>query len=257
MSNVKWVKITTDIFDDEKILLIESLPEADSIIVIWFKLLCLAGKQNNNGVFVMNDKIPYTEKMLATIFRRKETTVQMALKTFQDFKMIEIIEGVITIPNWDKHQNIMGLDKIREDTRVRVALHREKQKQIAQCNVTGNVTVTQCNATEEEKNKKKNIEEEYNNICASAFSEFWDIYPRKIDKARAEKAFKGALKKDKAENIINGTKAYAKQCAISKTEQGYIKHAATFLNGECWKNEYNINETQEVKQKIGKYDNVL
>ena len=48
MSDVKWIKITTGIFDDDKILLIESLPEADSIIVIWFKLLCLAGKQNNN-----------------------------------------------------------------------------------------------------------------------------------------------------------------------------------------------------------------
>ena len=46
MADIKWIKITTDIFDDEKILLIESLPEADSIIVIWFKLLCLAGKMN-------------------------------------------------------------------------------------------------------------------------------------------------------------------------------------------------------------------
>ena len=46
MSNVKWIKMTVNIFDDEKILLIESLPDADSIIVIWFKLLCLAGKQN-------------------------------------------------------------------------------------------------------------------------------------------------------------------------------------------------------------------
>ena len=57
MSEVKWRKITTDIFDDEKILLIESLPDADSIIVIWFKLLCLAGKMNNSGVFVMNDTV--------------------------------------------------------------------------------------------------------------------------------------------------------------------------------------------------------
>ena len=71
MADVKWIKITTDIFDDEKILLIESLPEADSIIVIWFKLLCLAGKMNNSGVFVMNNRLPYTDKMLATIFRRK------------------------------------------------------------------------------------------------------------------------------------------------------------------------------------------
>ena len=92
MADIKWIKITTDIFDDEKILLIESLPEADSIIVIWFKLLCLAGKMNNSGVFLLSDKIAYTDKMLATIFRRKESTVQLALKTFEQFGMIEILD---------------------------------------------------------------------------------------------------------------------------------------------------------------------
>jgi predicted phage replisome organizer len=162
MSEVKWIKIVTDIFDDEKILLIESLPEADGIIVIWFKLLCLAGKQNNNGVFLINNTIPYTDKMLATIFRRKESTVQMALRTFEQFGMIEMIDGVITIPKWDKHQNVASLEKIREDTRIRVSKHREKQKMLAACNVTGNVTsnvtVTRCNAIEEE--KKEDIEED-------------------------------------------------------------------------------------------------
>ena len=69
MAAVKWIKVVTDIFDDEKILMIEGIPSADSIIVIWFKLLCLAGKSNNSGVFIFNDRIPYTEEMLATIFR--------------------------------------------------------------------------------------------------------------------------------------------------------------------------------------------
>ena len=64
-ADVKWIKIVTDIFDDEKILLIESMPESDGIIVIWFKLLCLAGKQNNNGILMLNDKLPYTDEMLA------------------------------------------------------------------------------------------------------------------------------------------------------------------------------------------------
>ena len=85
MAEVKWIKICTDIFDDEKILLIENMPEADSIIVIWFKLLCLAGKQNNGGVFMLNDKIAYTEEMLATIFRRPLNTVRLALKTFETY----------------------------------------------------------------------------------------------------------------------------------------------------------------------------
>ena len=114
MADVKWIKITTDIFDDEKMLLIESLPEADSIIVIWFKLLCLAGKMNNSGVFLMNNRIAYTDKMLSTIFRRKESTVQLALKTFEQFGMVEVVDNVITIPNWDKHQSLDSYEKKKE-----------------------------------------------------------------------------------------------------------------------------------------------
>ena len=109
MSDVKWIKITTDIFDDEKILMIESLPSADSIIVIWFKLLTFAGKQNNDGVFIMNNRIAYTEEMLASIFRRDLNTVKLALNTFRNFGMIEIVDDVITIPNWNKHQTLDAL----------------------------------------------------------------------------------------------------------------------------------------------------
>lgn len=131
MADVKWIKITTDIFDDEKILLIESLPESDSIIVIWFKLLCLAGKMNNSGVFMMNDSIAYTDEMLATVFRRKETTVKMALDTFEKFGMIQRIDGVLTIPNWGKHQTLDQLEKKREYQRGYMRDYRAKQKEIA------------------------------------------------------------------------------------------------------------------------------
>lgn len=155
MAEVKWIRIVTDIFDDEKILLIEQLPQGDSLIVIWFKLLCLAGKQNNGGVFMLNDRIPYTEEMLATIFRRPLSTVRLALATFENFGMIAVVDGAITIPKWEIHQNIDGLEKIREQTRQRVAKHREKQKLIAE-NVT--LHVTECNATEEEKEKDIDIE---------------------------------------------------------------------------------------------------
>lgn len=162
MADVKWIKIVTDIFDDEKILLIESMPEADGIIVCWFKLLCLAGKQNNGGCFMMNDRIAYTDEMLSTIFRRPLNTVRLAMNTFEQFGMVEIINGVITIPNWEKHQNIDGLDKIREQNRLRKAKYDQKRKELPSgnvtSNVTSNVTVTCGNATdknrkEEEKNK--------------------------------------------------------------------------------------------------------
>jgi len=130
MSDVKWIKILTDVFDDEKILLIEQLPEGDSIIVIWFKLLCLAGKQNNSGVFQMANGIAYTDKMLASIFRRKESTVQLALATFEQFGMVEIIDGTVTIPNWGKHQSIERIEARREYQREYMKEYREKQKQL-------------------------------------------------------------------------------------------------------------------------------
>ena len=131
MPDVKWIKITTDIFDDEKILLIESLPDSDAIIVIWFKLLCLAGKMNNSGVFVINDKIPITEAMLAAIFRRKESVVRLALETFENLGMVEIINDVVTIPNWCKHQSLDALEKKKEYDRDYMKKKRARQKQIA------------------------------------------------------------------------------------------------------------------------------
>lgn len=127
-SDIKWIKVCTDIFDDEKILLIESMPESDSIIVIWFKLLCLAGKQNNGGVFTINDKIAYTDEMLASIFRRPLNTIRLALKTFEAYGMIEIIQGTITIPMWEKHQSIDKMERIREQNRERAAAFRAETK---------------------------------------------------------------------------------------------------------------------------------
>ena len=157
MADVKWIKIVTDIFDDDKILLIESMPEADAIIVIWFKLLCLAGKQNNSGVFLLNGRIAYTEEMFATIFRRPLNTVRLALKTFEQFGMIEIINDTVTIPNWEKHQKLDALVASREATKNRVARYRDKQKLLADnCNVTGNVTVTGGNADRIDKNREDN-----------------------------------------------------------------------------------------------------
>lgn len=155
MSEIKWIKITTDIFDDEKICLIDALPDPDAILVIWFKILTLAGKHNSNGLLMMTDKVHYTDEMLATIFRRPLNTVRMAIGVFEQFGMIEIIDGIISLPNWEKHQNVDGMEKIKEQTRNRVAKYRKKQKNLALGNVTGNVTVTDGNALEEDKDKDK------------------------------------------------------------------------------------------------------
>ena len=162
MAQVKWIKIVTDIFDDEKILLIEAMPEADSIITIWFKLLCLAGKQNNGGVFMLNDRIAYTDEMFATIFRRKINTVRLALKTFEDLGMVEVINGTVTIPNWSKHQSLDQLERKTAYMREYMANRRAEQKQLAsgKANSKANsITDGQSNGSDVDKNKIR-IEED-------------------------------------------------------------------------------------------------
>lgn len=159
MADVKWIKITTDIFDDEKILLIESLPDSYAIITVWFKLLCLAGKQNNSGVFMMG-RIAYTDKMLATIFRMKETTVTMALQTFEQFQMVEIVDGVITIPNWGKHQNLDQLESKKEYMRNYMKEYREKQRALTAPGKPSCKTNSKSNVSEADKEEDKELEKE-------------------------------------------------------------------------------------------------
>lgn len=171
MAEVKWIKIATDIFDDEKILLIESLPDAYAIITVWFKLLCLAGKKNNGGVFLMNDKIPYTDKMLATIFRMNESTVKLALNAFEQFKMIEIVEGIITIPNWNKHQTLDAYERKKERDRLYQEERRAKQRALIEKSSdksserTSYVAVSDIDK-EEDKEKDNNIYVPYKEIIS-------------------------------------------------------------------------------------------
>lgn len=185
MSEVKWIKITTDIFDDEKLLLIETMPDADAIIVIWFKLLVLAGKQNNHGVIMMSDRIAYTDEMLASIFRRPLSTVRLALGIFEQYGMIEIIEGVITIPNWEKHQSLDQLEQRREYMKNYMKKKRQEQKNLitGECKVNSKVNVNSADKKENKKenknkNKKENIYTDMPDELVSALKDFEDMRKR-------------------------------------------------------------------------------
>lgn len=164
MGEIKWIKITTNMFDDEKIKLIDAMPERDTIHYVWIRLLVQAGKTNANGYIFLNEHVPYTDEMLSTIFNRPLNSIRLALKTLSQFGMIDIDEdNLIKISNWEKHQNIEGMEKIREQTRKRVATHRAKKKEEEKhfsCpqKVTSrdsNVTVTQQNKRERIRKKRE------------------------------------------------------------------------------------------------------
>ncbi|UED81055.1 phage replisome organizer N-terminal domain-containing protein [Lysinibacillus sp. CD3-6] len=161
MAEITWIKLRTDMFDNTKIRLIEKLPEGDTILVIWVKLLAAAGKANCNGYIMLSENIPMNIEEMAVIFDRPLNTVRLALEAFKRYGMVEVDENeIIRIHNWEKHQNVDGMEKIRLQTAARVAKHREKKKAEQalplpknEDNATCNVTVTQSNETEQTKTR--------------------------------------------------------------------------------------------------------
>lgn len=128
-SDVKWIKIVTDIFDDEKMYAIESLPDGMQIEIVWFKILCLAGKCNQGGLLSISSKIAYTDEMLDKIFRMEVGTVKRALEVFQSLDMIEVEENTYMVSNWSKYQNQDALEAIKKQNRERQKRFRERQRE--------------------------------------------------------------------------------------------------------------------------------
>ena len=114
MAEIKWVKLTTDMFDNRKIKHLRKLPEGNSIVLIWVMLLTMAGRCNSGGMIFLTENIPYTPKMLADELDFEENTVALALRALEQLDMIVTENGFFTIAGWEEYQNIEGMDKIRE-----------------------------------------------------------------------------------------------------------------------------------------------
>ncbi|MFT8610554.1 MAG: phage replisome organizer N-terminal domain-containing protein [Liquorilactobacillus nagelii] len=183
MADISWIKLKTSMFDDEKIRLIESMPEADSILIIWIRLLVLAGKTNDSGLIYIQRNMPYTIEMLATLFNKKPNVVRLAIDTLSKFDMINTSkDGLINIVNWEKHQNIEGMERVRKLTAERVKKYREREKAKK---IDSNVTATLHNATDSELDsdidKEKDIEAAAKEPPLPPLSEYSDYFA-KIDK---------------------------------------------------------------------------
>ena len=274
MAEIKWIKLSVNMFDDEKIKLIRTLPDGEKIVMIWVQTMCLAGKINDGGSVYMGQNLAYSDEMLATIFNQPLNVVRAALSTLHNFEMIDISDnGVIDILNWEKHQNIDGMERIQTQNRERKRRFdlRKKVKELGYdpndksvpnevkeleeyVKELSNVTVTSGNATEEDKIR---IEEDKKRIntntvdklpekdLKSDFDSIWKEYPNKKGKAKAFTSYKKAIK-DGVDNqtIINGISAYRKEIEIKRTEPEYIAHGSTWFSQQRWEDDYQTNQNK-------------
>lgn len=165
MAEVKWIKMIVGMFDGmsfKKIKRAKIGGESyrDKLTAVWFELMDLAGKCNHNGALVNTDGIPFTDlDDIAVQIDRDEEELKLCMAFYLKERMVTIIEdGVYTIANWGVYQNVEGMEKLREQTRQRVAKCRERKKlqaPVTDGNATCNVTVTDGNALEEGEEDKE------------------------------------------------------------------------------------------------------
>lgn len=129
MGEVQWIKLYIDMFDRRKINKIRRLPNGDSILLFWVMLLATAGKCNAGGMIYITERVPFTKEDLADEFDFEISTIELALKAFEELDMIDIYEGgFISVRNWEKYQSTDKLAEIREKDRERKRLKRAQAK---------------------------------------------------------------------------------------------------------------------------------
>lgn len=157
MADVKWIRVAINMFDNRKIKSIRLLPEGNNIVLIWVMLLTIAGRCNADGKVFVTEEIPYTSKVLANELGFKEKTIKNALDALMRFDMLQIVDGYIHIIGWSEHQNIDGMEKIREQNRIRKQRQRDKSQN--ENEMSRDIRCdTSRNVTQQNKNKRENID---------------------------------------------------------------------------------------------------
>ena len=162
MAEVKWVKLTTDMFDNRKIKHLRKLPEGNNIVLIWVMLLTMAGRCNSGGMIFLTENIPYTPKMLADELDFEENTVVLALKVLEQLDMIVTDNGFFSIAGWEEYQNSDKLAEMRAKDRDRKRIKRAQAKTLLEVSTDVRGQSADCPHIEEEREEEK--EEEFHSI---------------------------------------------------------------------------------------------
>ncbi|MGF7145325.1 putative phage replisome organizer [Anaerotaenia torta] len=243
MSGVKWIQLNVDIFSNPKVEYLRSLkPDGNNLVLVWIMLLAAAGRSNAGGKICITESVPMDAEMLAKRFDFKKSFVDRAIDEMSRLNMIHMHDGFITITGWEEHQNSSGLEKIREQNRIRKQRQRDNE---SKCHVTRHNNVTHCHATDiesekeiekdiknkktkesKEKNTKKEVyfpnDEKLNQI----FLDFVDMR-KKIKSPMTERAISMMIKK--INDLDNDT-------AIGMLEQSIIN---------CWKDIYPLKDNKQ------------
>ena len=141
--------------------------------------------------------------------------------------------------------------EITEPTTVRLSTVADST--VADSTVAQRTVIKKTNNTED-----KALENKVKEQAHLLFKEFWKEYPRKLDKGKAERAFRSALTRATFEDILAGVIQSAND---PNRNPDFTKYPATWLNADSWENgplpydkrAQKHNEEQQNKRQLEEY----
>ena len=165
----------------------------------------------------------YSIRYMAKAWKWDKSKVARYLKRLEGMKMTcsktetanETAPKVIIVNNYN-HFQPDGQGSVRQQPRQQPRQHRDS---------------TETNNKKDKKDKKIRDTE----VSLGHFERFWDLYPRKIGKGQAQRAWMAAVKKVDPAVIVEGLELHLED--LSGKDREFTPHPATWLNGERWADE--------------------
>ena len=123
-----YLKLKESYFDDDAIVLLESMQDGVIYSNILLKLYLKSLK--NGGKLQLDENIPYTAQMIATITRQQVGTVERALKIFMKLGLVEPLpSGALYMSNIEL---LIGQSSTEGERKRRARLALQEQKALPQ-----------------------------------------------------------------------------------------------------------------------------
>lgn len=131
----------------------------------------------------------------------------------------------LCLPTWNEHQTVRA-----KRSKYPAPEDGVKTSEIICKQVQADVPVIQSNT--------KSYSESESNTNATAFDQFWAVYPKKVGKEAARRAF--AKVKVSVETLVSAVEAQKQSPQWTKDNGQYIPNPTTWLNQGRWEDEVEV-----------------
>lgn len=227
-----WLKLKKDFFQQHQIRILKGLPNGKDYLIFYLQLM--TESTSHEGKLRFSDNIPYSAEMLSVLTDTNIDVVKNAVDILTQLELIEILDDATIYMS--EVEKLIG-----SETGQTIRKNKAKEtKRLERGNGGVNFTL---------ENRVKSIDNNNAQMCASKvsdnqiemFNQFWEAYPKKKDRARAIKVFNKKCKNQETlDQILKAIEIQKLSDQWTKEKGQFIPYPTTFLNGERWNDEVDV-----------------